>query len=87
MLEEARFTVRRTHLNPGDVLLLYTDGAIDARDDQGAPLGIEGLAALFAQFATLPVQELVDRLGEAIAAGHAINDDLTLVALVCAGSR
>ncbi len=87
VLEEARVTVRRTHLNPGDVLLLYTDGAIDARDDQGAPLGIEGLAALFAQFATLPVQELVDRLGEAIAAGHAINDDLTLVALVCAGSR
>jgi sigma-B regulation protein RsbU (phosphoserine phosphatase) len=31
-------------LHPGDTLLLYTDGAIEARNAQGRQLGIEGLA-------------------------------------------
>jgi len=36
----------RDALAPGDLLLLYTDGLTEARADDGAFLGLEGLAAL-----------------------------------------
>lgn len=38
--------VREEYLEPGDVLVLFTDGLTEARDLGGAMLGTEGLAAL-----------------------------------------
>lgn len=81
VVPDAHFEVCHIETVPGDVLLLYTDGAIEARDAAGETLGSEGLARLLAQHASLPVSDLVARLGAEVAAGRQIQDDVTLVAI------
>lgn len=80
-LDDARFGVDEVLLDIGDVLLLYTDGAVEARDVRGEMLEQEGLAALLERRHALPPQQLVERLAEDIRAGRQIRDDITLVAL------
>lgn len=76
------FGCELTHFRPGDLLLIYTDGASEA----GGPnhfLGTEGLVELIRKFAHLPVERLLDELQDAIVAqysGHA-QDDLALLCL------
>ena len=78
-LDGARFHVEETTLARGDILLLYTDGAIEARDERGEMLELEGLAALLARHSAIPPEELVARLAEDVRAGREIRDDITLV--------
>jgi sigma-B regulation protein RsbU (phosphoserine phosphatase) len=40
----SRYTVRRVRLEPGDSLLLYTDGISEARDDSGEEYGIAAIS-------------------------------------------
>ena len=49
-------------LRDGDVLLLYTDGVIEARDAAGHELGLGRLLAELERHGRLPVAELRDRL-------------------------
>jgi serine phosphatase RsbU (regulator of sigma subunit) len=49
-------------LGDGDVMLLYTDGVIEARDAGGRQFGLERLAAELATVAERPVTEIRDRL-------------------------
>jgi len=76
--EEMKFA-----LEPGDTLILYTDGVTEARDPQGDFYGIDRLRAVVRTGA-----DDVKALGEAIredvrrfAAGRPQSDDLTLVCL------
>jgi serine phosphatase RsbU (regulator of sigma subunit) len=46
----AAYTETVTHLDPGDRLLLFTDGAIELVDKQGEELGEDGLARLLEGF-------------------------------------
>ena len=48
----------RAILEPDDVLLLYTDGATEAADRQGAMLGDEGLEQILAEIHARPVDEI-----------------------------
>ena len=68
-------------LRSGDLLLLYTDGVIEARDDHGQ-LGPERLSALIEMLGGNPPAELTGRLLRAISAFEGIQrDDIALVAL------
>jgi hypothetical protein len=60
--------IARESLEPGDQLLLYTDGLTDARDHQGAPLGIAGLSGFIAREASAghTAPETLRRLREAV---------------------
>jgi phosphoserine phosphatase RsbU/P len=78
------FHPRTVQLQPGDVLLLYTDGFTEARDVDNVQLGETGLAELFA---TLRQHEPAD-LVKALAAGlarhadsHQTNDDAAALAI------
>lgn len=46
---------QRTRFMPGDVLIAYTDGAIEARNDKGRMLGVDGLMRIVAS--TMPDEE------------------------------
>jgi sigma-B regulation protein RsbU (phosphoserine phosphatase) len=68
-------------LAPHDLLLLYTDGIIEAHTRTGR-LGVEGLSALLAWCARLDAEAVARRL-EALAdpASQRIKDDVALLAL------
>lgn len=69
-------------LTPGDTLLFYTDGIVEAHDQCRQLFGFERLERLFQSWGHLPADELIDRiLGEvhAFSAGMPTHDDMTLV--------
>jgi serine phosphatase RsbU (regulator of sigma subunit) len=77
--------VDTTPLRPGDTLLLYTDGVVEARTDDGVFFGVERLASfvLEALAARLPPPETMRRLIQAILAHQheQLQDDATAVLL------
>ncbi|MFJ6213268.1 PP2C family protein-serine/threonine phosphatase [Streptomyces sp. NPDC092296] len=88
VLPEVHLTDVRFRLAPGDALLLYTDGATEARPRRGTPgpraqFGEGGLAAALADCHDLDAAGIVRHLGRAVAAhtGGWSGDDTALLAL------
>jgi len=81
-LEQARFADREITLEAGELLLFFTDGAVELRrGDLG--FGERQLEAILRETAGRPAQEVVDALDDAIRrlqAGGA-RDDVALLAL------
>lgn len=71
------------HLEPGDALILFTDGAVEARNRDADELGMEGVSALVAMAPAGPAQRLAHAVLDGIHrwTGGAADDDLTLLAL------
>lgn len=75
------FTVARVELEPGDALVLFSDGITDARGESGELYGLDRLRAVASRYAGLPPvalreaieQDVVDYVGSR---GH---DDMTLL--------
>lgn len=69
-------------LERGDLLVLFTDGMVEATDPEGHELGPDGLAAIVARLRDRPVAEIVDATFEAVR-GYTVDsapaDDRTLV--------
>jgi serine phosphatase RsbU (regulator of sigma subunit) len=85
MLEQVEFETDRVRLAPGDVVLLYTDGITEARDQSGQEFGEERLVRLAAE---LPRDLSARAMGERLLAAHREflagtepQDDITLVML------
>lgn len=71
-------------LNPGDTLLLYTDGITEAESPEGELFGMERLREELAHHRKAPPQTVLDGLLRSMSgfeAGAARQDDLTLVAI------
>ncbi|MEU8169250.1 SpoIIE family protein phosphatase [Micromonospora sp. NPDC049004] len=88
-LADARFAEARVHLDPGDLLLAYTDGVTEAN---GGPIhaekfGAQRLRAALAAAAGLPPAALVDRLLQVVDEwlGGQAHDDIAMLA-VCAST-
>jgi phosphoserine phosphatase RsbU/P len=78
-----RFSSRIVRLAPGDTLLLYTDGLIEAQNVTGVEYGIERLAALAASANRQP-KATVDACLRDLAAfrgASGAEDDLTILAI------
>lgn len=79
MFPNVQFVPETFPFRRGDTLVLYSDGFIEARNDAGEELTVEGLEALVRRHAALPPEELASRLVEETRAFGTVTDDLTLV--------
>jgi serine phosphatase RsbU (regulator of sigma subunit) len=77
------------YLAPGDVLLMFTDGAIEARDHAGEIYGNKRLYASLAANAHLPAQMIVEAIKDELFSfsGGKLYDDITLLALKRSGEE
>ncbi|MFJ8697009.1 PP2C family protein-serine/threonine phosphatase [Streptomyces roseolilacinus] len=82
LLRAPRFVQTTTRLDPGESLLLYTDGLIEARTPEGDMLGQERLARRLAAAGASSADDLlhaVDGLLDSL--GPGVGDDTALLAL------
>lgn len=78
------FDQQRISLEAGDILLLYTDGIIEAEDSHNEFFGIERLGKLIQESADLSPQQLIDRIMEQVRIFTGLRhfkDDITLVVM------
>lgn len=83
-------TVQTTHtLADDDLLVLYTDGIIEARSRTGEVFGLDRVTALVEAHAAGSVAAIRDRVLEAVVswAGEALEDDMTMMVLRHVGGR
>ena len=79
---EAKYATHRAVLRPGDLLLLYTDGLLEARDDSDEPFGEERLIDVLRAAHSGGAEQVVEEILAAIRAHTVVqSDDRTLVAL------
>ena len=79
----AAFDVARIDLEPGDVLVLVSDGVTEARDPQKRMFGMEGMRAAVERSAANPTDLVCSVLGEIreFIREEAHYDDITIVAV------
>jgi sigma-B regulation protein RsbU (phosphoserine phosphatase) len=82
----ATYTNAGLPLEPGDRVLLYTDGVVDAANAKGDFFGQDALSALLRQTAELPPSEAADRIISAVQKWASSQDD-DLTVLVCDYAR
>jgi phosphoserine phosphatase RsbU/P len=84
-LDDSRIQVGEEMLEPGDRLLLHTDGVVEARDPAGEMFGVDRLIDLAEQAAVaeLPAPETLRRLSQAVRQHQdsPARDDATLMLL------
>jgi PAS domain S-box-containing protein len=84
VLETPAFHPTTVRLEPGELLLLYTDGFTEARDADNKQLGETGLAALLSAIDAREPAEVVEALAAALAkhtANELTRDDAAAVAI------
>jgi sigma-B regulation protein RsbU (phosphoserine phosphatase) len=83
ILEGLTYPQKSCSIGPGDLLVLYTDGVTEAEDPSGQFYDERNLVNAVDRLASLPAQELVDRLAEELDrfSSGPPSDDRTLVVL------
>jgi sigma-B regulation protein RsbU (phosphoserine phosphatase) len=79
---EERFTISKVRLDPGDTILLYTDGLSEAADTTGTQYGVERLFDVVREAHRMPPDDLISMClkdMEAFRAGAPKTDDLTIM--------
>lgn len=81
MFEPWECSLAETQLQPGDLLVIYSDGVSEAQSDDGDFFGEERLLEAIRAHQHLPVSELVETLARTVVtfSGREQEDDITLV--------
>ncbi|AIE86901.1 ATP-binding SpoIIE family protein phosphatase [Fimbriimonas ginsengisoli] len=88
--DEAEYEEREVDLEPGDLILFYSDGITDLHQPEGGRLGIAGFAEWVAPRAHLPLEDLIAELvclRDASLGEGLMRDDFTCVAVRFVGSE
>lgn len=83
---DAVFKERTTELRPGDILLIYTDGLVEARSPEAEEFGTQRIEGQLRALADRPSSEIIAGLLHALRefVGFTdVGDDVTLVVLKC----
>jgi len=75
---ETKYPMRTHALNPGDKVILYTDG-MDAAGFETYPVGSASLVAAAERYRHLPIDALVERLAHELFSQTKKSDDLTVL--------
>lgn len=75
-------TEKEMDLEPGDTLLLYTDGVTEATGDDGSYFSLERLKEVVLRWGSLSPQELIDKIEETVRKHLGKSDQLDDVTLV-----
>jgi len=81
---EGRYTQRRFNLEHGDILILCTDGVLEAMNAKGEQYGLRRLTQAVEANAGRPAQEMVEAIRDDLqrhSAGERLHDDQTLMLL------
>jgi serine phosphatase RsbU (regulator of sigma subunit) len=79
---EATYEMASHSMQPGELLLLYSDGVTEAKDSRGEDFGDDRLIAYLKENRELPVEELVDGIIEQVGAfAGKPGDDVTVAAV------
>ncbi|WP_305044358.1 SpoIIE family protein phosphatase [Geoalkalibacter sp.] len=81
---EVAFQEEHTSLNPGDVVLLYTDGIIEAHNDRGELFGTERLCTLLQEHHALNPEQLIPCILDQVRLFTGVQnfaDDVSMIAL------
>jgi len=84
ILPKAVYSEARATMQPGDVLVLFTDGVTEAPDPSGEEFGEARLAELVSSMRDRPAAEIVEAIHVAVAEytqGAPAADDITVVAV------
>ena len=83
VFDDANLTDQEARLAPGDALVLYTDGVVEARSPDGLFFGEERLMALLRSSAALEASRIASRIEEAVLnfQEHAPRDDIAVLVL------
>jgi phosphoserine phosphatase RsbU/P len=81
VVAESRYEQASIELRPGDRLVLFTDGIVEAAREDGEQFGDERLVEVVARHRAAPAHRLVDVIRDGVAAftGGVFQDDATLV--------
>ena len=90
MFSDSSFVSSGARLEPGETLLLFTDGVTEANDSSGSEFGTDRLRASINGTSAGRPGDILQACIDAVAAfrnGTARNDDLTMLALKYTGAR
>lgn len=85
LFPETIYPARSVQLYPGDLIVAYTDGFVEAADPAGSEWGLQGLLAAVRRSRTRQPESIVDTAFAALdefSAGHQTDDATILAALV-----
>ena len=83
ILPEQQFATDRLECDPGDVLLLVTDGFSEVFDVNAAELGMEPIKSAFLKAADRPLSEIFERLRNVSLSFGKQDDDQTILLVRC----
>jgi len=82
LFPQAPYEESRLTLEPGDVLVCYTDGVTEPENEYGEMFGEERLKDLVLKNAHLPGEQIIGAVIEAVkefTGSHELQDDMTLL--------
>ncbi len=82
LLADATYRTASTRAQPGDLLILFSDGLVEAANDRDEYFGEDGLIAVARQCLDLPAVAIRDTILSAVrsfAGDRAVQDDQTVL--------